>query len=113
MVRWLRLRNPNSGGPGSIPSQGIRFYMLQPGPKAVKQTNVLKKREQERKEHRHREGDVKAGDAVWKAVATSQRTPDAPRSWNRQEGSSSRAQRRNQPGYHLGFGLLASKTPEL
>ena len=34
------------------------------------------------KEQRHREGDVKARDAVWKAVATSQRMPDAPRGWN-------------------------------
>ena len=56
--------------------------MLKPRPSAATQTNVLKKKEQERKEQRHREGDVKARDAVWKAVATSQRMPDAPRGWN-------------------------------
>ena len=29
VVQWLRLCSPNSGGPGSIPGQGIRSYMLQ------------------------------------------------------------------------------------
>ena len=28
MVQWLRLRAPNTGGPGSIPGQGTRFHML-------------------------------------------------------------------------------------
>ena len=29
VVQWLRLRIPNSGGPGSIPGQGTRACMLQ------------------------------------------------------------------------------------
>ena len=29
VVRWLRLHPPNAGGPGSIPSQGTRSYVLQ------------------------------------------------------------------------------------
>ena len=29
MVLWLRLHVPNAWGPGSIPSRGTRFYMLQ------------------------------------------------------------------------------------
>ena len=27
MVMWLRLHAPNSGGPGSIPTQGTRSHM--------------------------------------------------------------------------------------
>ena len=29
VVQWLRLHAPNTGGLGSIPSQGTRFHMLQ------------------------------------------------------------------------------------
>ena len=29
VVQWLRLHAPNTGGLGSIPSQGTRSYMLQ------------------------------------------------------------------------------------
>ncbi|TEA32556.1 hypothetical protein DBR06_SOUSAS4910043, partial [Sousa chinensis] len=29
VVQWLRLRAPKAGGPGSIPGQGTRAYMLQ------------------------------------------------------------------------------------
>ena len=29
MVQWLRLHPPNAGGPGLIPDQEIRSYMLQ------------------------------------------------------------------------------------
>ena len=28
MVQWLRLQNPNAGGPGSIPDQGTSSHML-------------------------------------------------------------------------------------
>ena len=31
MVQWLRLRTPNTGGPGSIPGQGTRSHMPQLG----------------------------------------------------------------------------------
>ena len=29
MVQWLRLHNPNAGGPGLIPGQRTRFHTLQ------------------------------------------------------------------------------------
>ena len=29
MVQWLRLQVPSAGGPGSIPVQGTKSYMLQ------------------------------------------------------------------------------------
>ena len=29
VVQWLRLRAPNTGGPGSIPGQGTRSHMPQ------------------------------------------------------------------------------------
>ena len=29
MVRWLRLHAFNAGGPGSVPGQGTRSYVLQ------------------------------------------------------------------------------------
>ena len=35
VARWLRLYPPNAGGPGSIPSQGTRYYMLQLRPGAA------------------------------------------------------------------------------
>lgn len=28
MVQWLRLQNPNAGGPGSVPGQGTSFHKL-------------------------------------------------------------------------------------
>ena len=31
VVQWLRLRAANAGGLGSIPGQGTRSHMLQPG----------------------------------------------------------------------------------
>ena len=36
LVRGLRLCAPNVGGPGSIPGQGIRSYMLQLRPGTAK-----------------------------------------------------------------------------
>ena len=27
MVQWLRLRNPNAGGPGSVPGQGTKSHI--------------------------------------------------------------------------------------
>ena len=35
VVQWLRLRTPNSGGPGSIPGQGTRSCMPQLSPHAA------------------------------------------------------------------------------
>ena len=36
VVQWLRLCTSNAGGPGSIPGQGTRSYMLQLRPGAPK-----------------------------------------------------------------------------
>ena len=36
VVQWLRLRAPNAGGQGSIPSQGTRAHMPQLRPGAAK-----------------------------------------------------------------------------
>ena len=50
MVPWLKLCSPSAGGPGSIPGQGTRSYMLQLEiPHAATQTwcsqiNLLKKK---------------------------------------------------------------------
>ena len=42
MVQWLILHAPNSGGPGSIPGQGTRFYMPQlKTPRAAMKTENL------------------------------------------------------------------------
>ena len=36
VAQWLRLHDPNAGGPGSIPGQGTRSHMLQLRPGAAK-----------------------------------------------------------------------------
>ena len=41
VVQWLRL---HPGGLGSIPSQGIRFHMLQLRPRAAKYINIKNKK---------------------------------------------------------------------
>ena len=60
MIHWLRPHTPSAGGPGSIPSQGMRSNVLQlrvhmsrlrPG--TAKTINFLKKKKERKKDQLH------------------------------------------------------------